>query len=47
MSGVLAGFLAAYAAVALVSWAVGVVVLAVALVAGLVREAVWRWRWRH
>lgn len=47
MSGVLAGILAAYAAVALVSWAVGVVVLAVALVAGLVREAVWRWRWRH
>lgn len=47
MSGVVSGLLAAYAAVALVSWAVGVVVLAVALVAGLVREAVWRWRWRR
>lgn len=47
MSGVLAGFLAAYAAVALVSWAVAVVAIFVWLVAGLVREAVWRWRWRH
>lgn len=47
MSGMVAGVLAAYAAVALVSWSVGVVVLAGALVVGLVREAIWRWRWRH
>lgn len=47
MSGVVMGLFSVYVVVALVSWAVGVVVLVVALVARLVREAVWRWRWRH
>ena len=41
------GALFAYVVVVVAAWAVAVVAIFVWLVVGLVREAVWRWRWRH
>lgn len=47
MGEVVLGAFSAYVVVALSAWAIAVVAVAVWLVVGLVREAVWRWRWRR
>lgn len=41
------GLFSVYVVVTLAAWIAAVMALAVWLVVGLVREAVWRWRWRH
>ena len=43
MGEAVAGALSVYVVVALAAWVAAVIALAV----GLVREAVWRWRWRR
>lgn len=47
MSGVVMGLFSVYVVVTLAAWVASVIALAVWLVVRLVREAVWRWRWRH
>lgn len=47
MSGVVMGLFSVYVVVTLAAWIASVIALAVWLVVGIVREAVWRWRWRH
>ena len=47
MGEAVAGALSVYVVVALAAWVAAVIALAVWLAVGLVREAVWRWRWRR
>lgn len=47
MSGVVMGLFSVYVVVTLAAWVATVIAFAVWLVVGLVREAAWRWRWRH
>ena len=47
MSGVVMGLFSVYVVVTLAALIAAVIALAFWLVVGLVREAVWRWRWRH
>lgn len=47
MSGVVMAMFSVYVVVTLAAWVAAVIAFAAWLVVSLVREAVWRWRWRH